>query len=91
MRREHSHVNRGCKLEILYLLKVLMSIPFNDLPWHSSEKPPSSVASTDSNANINVSKLYSDLLTAGLVTPKKAENPQSISVHVTRNVTSIKI
>ena len=73
-------LRRGCNL--------LLSIPFNELPWHSSEKPPSSVASTDSNANINVSKLYSDLLTAGLVTPKKAENPQSISVHVTTNVTT---
>ena len=73
------------------ITQLLLSIPFNELPWHSSEKPPSSVASTDSNANINVSKLYSDLLTAGLVTPKKAENPQSISVHVTRNVTGIKV
>ena len=57
-----------------------------------TQNPISSVASTDSNSNINVSKLYSDLLTAGLVTPKKAENPQSISVHVTTNVnTGIKI
>ena len=71
---------------------VLLAIPFDKLPPHSSEKPPSSVASTDSNANINVSKLFSDLLTAGLVIPKQVEKPQSISVHVTRNVnTGIKI
>ena len=32
LRREHI-VNRGHNIEIPYLLPVLLSVPFNELPW----------------------------------------------------------
>ena len=43
LRREHI-VNRGCNLEIPYLLTILLSIPLNKLSWirtQTSLRPPS--------------------------------------------------